>query len=199
MGFKDILRASPFSSFGAIGTAAYLYQKKYPNLSFREALELSLVKTRPGWNASLLELVRPHLNSAETPEEMIEIIVAFEKALRRQSNYRVDFLVGSIAVAAILTVGFLMSIELSLLEWLIWGVAAFIAVIGVIQMRSTKTGGVPGYLTPGYYIWLLQLVGVLLFPLALQLSPLHLLWWALLSYVAVTVVARMLYVVKRRS
>jgi len=198
MGFRDILRANPFSSCGAIGTAAYLYQEKYPNFSFREALELSLVETRPGWNSALLELVRPHLDSAETPGEMIEIIVAFEKGLRRQSSYRADLLVASMISAAILTIGFLISVDLSLLEWLVWGAAAFIAAIGVVQTGSTKTSGVPGYLTAGYYIWFLQLVGVVLLPLALHLSPFHLLWWALLSFVAVTVVSRMLYIVKRK-
>jgi len=76
-------RANPFSTVGAIGISAQAFRNKYPELSFRQALERSLIETRPGWSEELFALVEPELDMAETPEQMVDVIVNFEKALRR--------------------------------------------------------------------------------------------------------------------
>ncbi len=64
MGLFKKLRAV-FSTEGAIMTSAYVYQEKYPHLSFLESLERSLVETRPGWTQELWDLVAPTITLRE--------------------------------------------------------------------------------------------------------------------------------------
>lgn len=75
-------RANPFSTVGAIGISAQAFRNKYPELTFRQALERSLIETRPGWNEELLALVEPELDIAQTPEQMVDVMARFENAIR---------------------------------------------------------------------------------------------------------------------
>ena len=72
--FSRLKRINPLSTVGAIGISAHAYQRKYPNLSFREALERSLIETRPGWNRARLESIKHLLDQAKSPDEMINIV-----------------------------------------------------------------------------------------------------------------------------
>ena len=80
MGFLSRLnKMNPFSTYGTIGSCAYAYQAKYPQLSFREALEISLVRGRIGWDEQRLKNLKPLLDGATTADEMIEIIVMADR------------------------------------------------------------------------------------------------------------------------
>jgi hypothetical protein len=74
--FSRLKRANPFSTGGAVGISAHACHAKYPQLSFREALERSLVETRPGWNAERIATIRGPLDKARTPDEMIDAVAA---------------------------------------------------------------------------------------------------------------------------
>jgi hypothetical protein len=65
-----------------IRTSANACRNKYPALTFREALEESLLRTRPGWSPELLEYARPLLDEARSEEEMVNAIVEFENGVR---------------------------------------------------------------------------------------------------------------------
>ena len=76
--FSRIRRLNPLSSFGAIGISAYACHTKHPNLTFRQALELSLVRTRPGWDEARVRRIKSLLDSAETSDEMIQAVIKAE-------------------------------------------------------------------------------------------------------------------------
>ena len=65
-----------------IGSSAYAFQSKH-GLPFRDALERSLLQTRPGWTQGVLDTISPALDRATTEKEMICIVAkyAFENKL----------------------------------------------------------------------------------------------------------------------
>lgn len=78
--FSRIRRLNPLSSFGAIGISAHACHAKHSNLTFRQALELSLVRTRPGWDEARVRRIKSLLDSAETSDEMIQAVIKAESA-----------------------------------------------------------------------------------------------------------------------
>ena len=81
--FSSLGRLNPASTAGAIGLAARAYQQSDPNVTFREALEYSLVQTRPGWEDWMVRFISGRLDRVGTPEEMIEVAAAFDEGLRK--------------------------------------------------------------------------------------------------------------------
>lgn len=71
-----------FFSRIVIRTSANACRNKYPALTFREALEEALLRTRPGWSPELLEYASPLLDEAHSEEEMVNTIVRFENEVR---------------------------------------------------------------------------------------------------------------------
>ena len=52
-----------------------------PDLSFREALEISLVTTRPGWSIEALDDLSSSLDEATSEEEMLTIVAQTDEHL----------------------------------------------------------------------------------------------------------------------
>ena len=65
----------------AIATSTRTFLVKSPDLSFREALEVSLVKTRPGWSIEVLDDLSPQLDQAASNEEMLSIVCEVDEQL----------------------------------------------------------------------------------------------------------------------
>ena len=83
MGILDRLkRANPLSTFNVISSVAHDYHARYPEVSFRVALERSLVETRPGWTAGAVLAMSRFLDEARTPAEMVEVAVQVDAAMR---------------------------------------------------------------------------------------------------------------------
>jgi len=76
--FSRLKRVNPLSTVGAIGIGAYATHSKYPNLTFRDALERSLIETLPGWNATRLESIRHLLDQAKSEDEMVDIVARYD-------------------------------------------------------------------------------------------------------------------------
>lgn len=82
MGFWS--RMNPLSTEGAISLSASTYHDAHPELTFQEALEQSLLETRPGWNQDWIEDLRRfgRLLKANAPEEWVRVAVSVDKAGR---------------------------------------------------------------------------------------------------------------------
>ena len=95
-----------------------------------------------------------------------------------------------VGVAMLVIAALYKKADLSIPELIVWIIASFAAVFGVVQLPALTIEGRPGYLTVGFYWWLLQLVGVIAFPLILEMSPWHLIWWFFASFLIVTFIGR---------
>ena len=81
---------SLFSTEGIVWTSARAYQHKFPGTPFIEALERSLVETRPGWTQDLWDHVAPTIrvfggasfNQKEIEEYMVAQVARIERARR---------------------------------------------------------------------------------------------------------------------
>ncbi len=67
-----------------ISAAACVYKNRHPHLEFREALERSLLETRPGWDERRLKRLSSEFDRANTEDEMVALAARDETEARRE-------------------------------------------------------------------------------------------------------------------
>ena len=60
-----------------IGSSAFAYMTKYPDMSFLDALEQSLRETRPGWHDGLWSMAAKEIPPEAGPKEAIKAVAAY--------------------------------------------------------------------------------------------------------------------------
>jgi len=80
---QRVLAGDLMETTSVIAFSVYSYRSHHPTLTFREALERSLLETRPGWDQARIAMVRNALDEATTEEEMVGVVVRYEVESRR--------------------------------------------------------------------------------------------------------------------